>query len=876
MTLMLRKTFIPVLVSAVLTLALACSQNDGRICDPRCEYAENPIGIDVVPRFTWEYDAPGFVQEGYRITVSSSKERLETPDIWDSGIVKGNDPSAVFPQDTPLESFSRYYWKVTAYGSGGKEIESGVSWFETAMMNQSDWTAEWISDNLGKDAEAAPMFRKSFTAESGLQRAKLYISAVAYSRTRINGKPVSDNMLDPGYTHYDRRNLYSVLDVTDLIDKGENVISAVLGNGFYNEIKPVATWNFENARWRDRAKLICELHLEYKDGKKDVIATDSSWKTTSDGPYISNNIYSGDTYDARKEIKGWELPGFNDSAWDNAEEATAPSGLLKSQIAPAVKISAEISPVSVKSFGDTVHVFDFGKNMSGVCRLSISGERGTEVRLVHGELLKSNGRVEMSNIDIYFNPMPGYDFQTDRYIMSGEGVETWNPEFTYHGFRYVEVRTDRPVAMDESSLTAMFLHTGVESAGEFSSSEELFNTVWEMTRQSYLSNLVSIPTDCPQREKNGWTADAWLSMDLGLLNYDGINFYEKWLDDFVDNQTPEGRISGIIPSAGWGYDDWIGPVWDAAAFIIPYALYCYYGDLRPIEKMWPVCERYLDYLQTREEPDGGVTYGIGDWLSYKDITPTQYSSTCYYYYDNILMARFAGLLGKDGSRYAKKAESLRKLINTKYFDPETAVYSNGTQAALALALSLGIPEGKYAGKVAENLNKAVEDNGGHLNFGTIGSKTVLRMLTRYGYEETAYAMAAKTDCPSWGWWVEQGFTTLAETWALSPQWRDASVNHVFFGDVAAWYVNDIAGINFDEEKPGFSNIIFRPHFLDSLDWAKASYDSVRGKISASWSRTGSEITYTIDVPDNCTAEVLLPGQESTKVQAGRHVFRVGE
>ena len=237
---MLRKTFIPVLVSAVLTLALACSQNDGRICDPRCEYAENPIGIDVVPRFTWEYDAPGFVQEGYRITVSSSKERLETPDIWDSGIVKGNDPSAVFPQDTPLESFSRYYWKVTAYGSGGKEIESGVSWFETAMMNQSDWTAEWISDNLGKDAEAAPMFRKSFTAESGLQRAKLYISAVAYSRTRINGKPVSDNMLDPGYTHYDRRNLYSVLDVTDLIDKGENVISAVLGNGFYNEIKPVA------------------------------------------------------------------------------------------------------------------------------------------------------------------------------------------------------------------------------------------------------------------------------------------------------------------------------------------------------------------------------------------------------------------------------------------------------------------------------------------------------------------------------------------------------------------------------------------------------------------------------------------------------------
>lgn len=868
------KRIVSFLSVAAIAFATTCScgtRGDG-ICGLKCEYAVNPLSVDTAPRFVWKYDSPGFTQTAYRITVSGAKDGLDAPDIWDSGIIDGRLPYAIMPETSPLNSFSRYWWKVTAYGEDGTVLESDPEWFETAMMNQSDWSASWISDGRGKDVEAAPMFRKKFNVSGTVARAKLYISAVAYSRTRINGKAVSDIMLDPGYTHYDKRNLYSVLDVTSFIDKGENVISSVLGNGFYNEIKPVATWNFEKARWRDRAKLICELHLEYKDGTAETISTDSSWKTTSEGPYISNNIYSGDTYDARKEIKGWELPGFDDSSWANAEIAEAPSGLMKAQTAQPVRVADEISPVSVKSFGDTVHVFDFGKNMTGVCRLKMTGERGTSVNLVHGELAKPDGRVEMGNINIYFNPLPGYGFQADTYIMSGEGQEIWNPEFTYHGFRYVEVRTDRPVKMDSGSLTALFLHTGVESVGEFSSSEPLFNTIWEMARQSYLSNLTSIPTDCPQREKNGWTADAWLSMDLGLLNFDGIRFYEKWLDDFIDNQTPEGRISGIIPSAGWGYDDWIGPVWDAAAFIIPYALYCYYGDLQPIEKMWPVCEHYLEYLQTREDPDGGVTYGIGDWLSYEAVTPTQYSSTCYYYYDNILMARFAGLLGKDGSRYAEKAATLKKLINRKYFDPDAAIYANGTQAALALALFLDLPEDEYAEKVAANLNKAVVENDGYLNFGTIGSKTVLRMLTRYGYEETAYDMASKKECPSWGWWVEQGFTTLAETWALSPQWRDASVNHVFFGDVAAWYVNDIAGINFDEDKPGFSNIVFRPHFLDSLQWAKASYGSVKGDVAASWTRNGENVTYTVTVPDNCTGKIVIDGQTSVAVASGTHLY----
>lgn len=855
-------------------LAGSCGKRS-TIADMRCEYLASPISVDTQsPRFTWTYeDAGAFAQAGFRLCVATAPEKLVVPDVWNSGEVAGSRPFAVMPDGGLLASRTPYYWQVEAWDADGRRIVSPVAEFETALMNTSEWQARWISDANDKDFVPAPMLRRAFDVRSGVKRARLYVSAAAYAKTALNGEPVSGNLLDPGYTHYDKRNLYAVHDVTDRLREGENVLSAVLGNGFYNAIQPVATWSFEVARWRGRARMICELHIDYADGTHEVVCSDGSWRTTADGPYLSNSIYSGDVYDARREISGWDRPGFDDSKWAQAVEVAAPSPLLKAQSMPAILATREMEPVEVRSFGDTVWVFNFGVNLTGLCRLQVEGERGTQITMTHGEFLKPSGRIEMRNLDIYYKPLPGYDFQTDTYILKGDGRETWTPDFTYHGFQYVELRSSAPVKLDKTSLTARFMHTDVPAVGKFSCSNGLFNRIWEMTRQTYLNNLTSIPTDCPQREKNGWTADGNLAMELALLNYDGIAFYEKWLDDFVDNQNEAGRIAGIIPTAGWGYDDWIGPVWDASAFMIPYTLYNYYGDLRPIEKMWPVCVRYLDYLATREEADGGVTYGIGDWVFYHTQTPTDYTSTCYYYYDNVLMARFAELLGCDGERYARKAEQLRELINTKYYDAEKGLYANGSQAAQGVALYMNIvPEGD-AQRVADNLDRMIAENNYFLDFGTIGSKTVLRMLTRYGHVETAYRMASQTEAPSWGWWVSQGFTTLAETWTLSPEWRDASINHVFLGDVAAWYVNDLAGINFDPAAPGFERIVIAPHFVGALDWAAASYDSVRGEIRSEWRRSGGRVTLKVTVPANTTADIRIDGETVATVTGGVHEFR---
>ncbi len=857
-------------------LVWACSSNNIDIENMRCEYQISPIGIDSpAPRFTWNYttnneDATAFSQDSYQLYIATREQDLRnSPDnSWQSDTIYSDTPHATYQGSEKLKSRTRYYWQVIAWDKTKEhKIISPISSFETAQLNQSDWTGVWITDNHDKDYTPAPMLRKSFIVQDDIQQARLYVSAAAYYKMTLNGKSITLSHLNPGFTHYDKRNLYNTYDVTSQLLKGENVLSAILGNGFYNESAPVATWSYEQARWRNRPRMICEMEILYKNGEKQTIHSDSTWKTST-GPYIQNNIYSGDTYDACLAIAGWDKPGFDDSKWTNAIQVAAPSPLLVSQSMPAIETEQFITPINMRSFGDTVYVYDFGVNMSGVCTLSINGKKGTKVSMQHGELLKDNGRLEMRNLDIYYKPLPGLAFQTDTYILDGK-QGTFTPDFTYHGFQYVEVRSDRPVKLTKESLTAQFIHTAVPPVGKFSCSNELLNKIWKAANQSYLSNLMSIPTDCPQREKNGWTADAHITMDLGLLNFDGITFYEKWLDDMIDNQNEEGRISGIIPSSGWGYDDWIGPVWDAAMFIVPMAIYHYYGDTRSIEKLWPVCTKYLAYLAGREDAEGTVTYGIGDWVFHKTQTPTEFTTTCYYYLDNLYMAKFAELIGKDGSSYAKKAEELKLLINHKYFDTSKAIYANGSQAAQGVALYLGIVPKEYEQQVADNLSTMIKANKNLLDFGVLGSKTVLRMLSKYGYADLAYQMAAQEEAPSWGNWIKQGFTTLAETWILSPEFRDASVNHMFLGDINAWMYNVLAGINYDEQKPGFKHILIQPHFVKGLDWVKAEYKSVNGIIRSEWERKGEQVILKVMIPVNTNATVEYNGKK-IDLRSGKH------
>lgn len=822
----------------------------------RTEYLYEPIGIGTAsPRFTWEYAA-----NEKEFSASRSEIRV------------GTDPEDL-QLYTPRMRFlphTRYYWNVTVWDAAGRrQAPSEIATFETAKFATSDWSAAWITDRHDKACEPAPLFRQTFVCGKNLRQARAYVAAAGYYELFLNGQRVGENYLDPGYTHFDKRILYTTYDVTSLLHSGDNAVAAVLGNGWYNE-QSVAVWNFHEARWRDRPRLLCELRLTYADGTVQTVATDGSWRTAT-GPYTYNNIYSGDRYDARLEETGWKEAGFNDAHWQPAVQTTCPAPRLTAQQMPGIRITEELKPVSVKAFSDRLYVYTFPKTMSGVCRLNVKGKRGTRLTLRYGELLKPDGRLEPGNIDVYYHPVkPEESFQTDEYILKGEGEESFTPSFTYHGFRHVEIESSEPVALTADNLTALFLHTAVTPVGTFACSDTLLNKIWEATMQSYRSNLHSIPTDCPQREKNGWTADAHVAVDLGLLGFDGITLYEKWLDDIHDNQRDSiGDISGIIPSSGWGYGDWPGPVWDAVLFIIPDALYHYYGDTRSIEKLYPTMQRYLDYLASKEQ-DGWLTFGLGDWVYWKSTTDNTYTSTAYYYLDHTLMARFATLTGHDPSPFQAKADQLKERINTRFFDPATGRYAEGTQTAQALALYLGlVPEGKEE-LVAAVLHEKVAANDYFLDFGLLGSKTVPAMLTRYGYVEDAMRMITKTEAPSWGYWVQTcGYTTLAETWTLSPEFRDASLNHVFMGDVAAWMMNQLAGINYDTHRPGFRHIRFTPHFVEGLDWARGEYRSVSGPVVSQWERKGTDVHLTVVVPAGCTAEIEAGG-ETRRVASGQH------
>lgn len=880
MKILCKSALLFLLVAVIPLTGMATATNIDRI---RCEYLKNPLGIDVAtPRFTWEISAGhNGKQTACRLKVATSPQLLKRgkADVWKSRRVNTDIPRMVY-QGPALQAHTRYYWQVEVW-SNSRKLTSEIASFETAKLSITDWhDAKWISDTFDKEFRKAPLLRKSISLEEkNIKNARLYVSGVGYYEFFINGAHVSDRKLEPGYTHFDKRVLYSTYDVTSMLQHGENVLAAELGNGWLN-IQSLSVWEFEKARWRMRPRMIAELRITYNDGTVQTIPTDRTWKTNS-GACSFNNLYSGEVYDARLVHKGWTIPGFDDKKWMPAIEVEAPAKILTSQQMPPIRVVREVKPVSMRKIDDYTYIYDMGENMTGVCRLQVQGPTGTCVTLAHGELIHDDGTLNQGNIEIYFkrkkNGLPQHvdpfeRIQTDTYFLSGNGMETYEPRFTYHGFRYVEVASTRPLTLTQESLTGLCMHTDVEPVGNFACSNEILNKLVEASCNSYLGNLFSIPTDCPQREKNGWTADGYVGMDYGLLFYDGITVYEKWMNDFIDNQRERGDLSGIIPSSGWGYADWIGPVWDAALFIIPNNLYKYYGDTRAIEKMWDTCVRYLQYLETREK-DGKLTYGIGDWVFYKAKTDTHFTSTAFYWLDNVLMAKFADLTGHDGTKYRAKADNLKELINNEWFDAEKKMYANGTQAAQSVGLALGLVPEEHAQAVADNLVRMIRDNGHQLDFGMLGSKFVPAMLVKYGYADDAYKMIIRPEAPSWANWIHRGLTTLPETWVLDKDFKDASLNHAFLGDISAWMMNSLAGINPNPKKPGFAGIIIRPQFINGISWAKGEYRSVRGLIRSEWKREGNQIELNIIIPANTEAELQLR-DKSVALKTGKNQLTI--
>ncbi|MBK7132291.1 MAG: family 78 glycoside hydrolase catalytic domain [Bacteroidales bacterium] len=833
----------------------------------KCEYLINPLGIDSPnPRLTWQMtdDRHGTFQYAYQILVSSDSAELSrlNGSVWNSGKIK-SAKNLVSYQGNPLKPFTRYYWRVILWDQKGrKSVASKTAFFETGMIDKMNWKGSWISDSRDVKIKPAPYFRKSFNVTKKILSARQYIAVAGLYELYINGSKIGNHVLDPAYTRFDRRTLYLTHDVTTYLQQGENVIGVILGNGWYNH-QSTAVWYFDEAPWRSRPKFCTDLRITYDDGSTETITSGTDWKTSL-GPIIFNSIYTAEHYDARLEQPGWDKTGFNDSKWARPILVAAPSSNIVSQVMQPIRQVEEIPAASVNMINKLTAVYDLGRNIAGVSKLKVSGPGGTVIRLKHSERLYPDGRADQSNIDVHYRPTDDKDpFQTDIFILKGEGVETFMARFGYKGFQYVEVTSDKPLNLTKESLTGYFMHSDVPVSGSIESSNPVIDKIWRATNNSYLSNLYAYPTDCPQREKNGWTGDAHIASETGLYNFDGITVYEKWLADHADEQQPNGVLPAIIPTSGWGYHWANGPDWTSTIAIIPWNIYLFYGDSYLLEKYYNNIKRYVDHI-TEISPEGLTDWGLGDWIPIKSRASRELTSSVYYYVDAVILSKAANLLGKneDLAKYDSLSMKIRNAINKKFLDKDKGVYASGLQTELSSPLFWGVVPDDLKQKVADRLAEKVKEDGNKLDVGLLGTKTILNALSENGYPDLAYKLASQETFPSWGWWIVNGATTLYENWPLDTK-SDISMNHIMFGEIGAWLYKSPGGIYPDEMNPGFKNVILKPCFVEGLDHFSATHEGPFGNIVSSWKRAYKGIEYDVEIPANSTATIMLKGTDIT-------------
>lgn len=865
-------------------LGMTASWAQSDTCVPvrlQCDYLESPLGIDNPnPRLSWKLDdvRKSAKQTAYQMWVGTDSLQVvhERGNMWDSK-KQSSDNTLQMYAGQELAPFTKYFWKVKVWDKDGIPSVSKVSSFETGMMNMKNWQGAWIGDGHGIDYKPAPYFRKVFQTKKKIKSARAYLVAAGLFELYLNGEKIGNHRLDPLYTRFDRKNFYLTFDVTKYLQEGKNAIGVLLGNGWFNH-QSIATWNFHEAAWRNRPAFCMDLRITYDDGTVEVITSDRDWKT-SGGALVFNSIYTAEHYDARLEQKGWNTVNFDDSKWKGVRYRQAPSNQIVSQQVQPIRAVEEIKPQKVTQLNDTTYVFDFARNMSGTSRIKVAGEAGTVIRLKHGERLYENGHVDLSNIDVYYYPKDNSDpFQTDILTLSGEGEDDFMARFNYKGFRYVEVTTSKPLKLDENNLKAYFIHSDVTQRGAIKTSSPLIDRMCWATNNAYLSNLMGYPTDCPQREKNGWTGDGHLAIETALYNYDGITVYEKWLGDHRDEQQPNGVLPDIIPTHGWGYGTDNGLDWTSTIAIIPWNLYMFYGDSKPLADNYENIKAYVNYVD-RIAPNGLTTWGRGDWVPVKSKSNKELTSSVYFYVDAAILSKTAKLFGKedDYQHYKALAEKIKQAINAKYLNKETGIYANGSQTELSVPLMWGVVPEDCKEKVVKNLAEKVKQAGFHLDVGVLGAKAILNALSRNGEFETAYKVAVQDTYPSWGWWIVNGATTLLENWDLKAT-RDISDNHMMFGEIGGWFYKGIGGIYPDELNPGFKHIRLEPNFPTELTHFEAKHDSPQGEIVSSWKRKGKRLTYTVKVPANSTATLSFPSNvkdaRTIELEAGEYTFEL--
>lgn len=712
----------------------------------------------------------------------------------------------------------------------------------------------------------ARMLRREFTLAAKPKRAMLYASGLGLSEFYLNGEKVGDHVLSPGLTDYSKRVLYVAFDVTKQLVRGRNCIGAWLGNGRFYSPRPSSskTYGFP--------KLLLTLRIEDADGRITEVTSDENWRLTTAGPIPANNEYDGEIYDARLEQKGWAAPGFDDRDWQSAQVVTAPGGILSAEMAEPIRITGIRKPIRMTEPRPGTFVYDLGQNLVGWCRIKVRGAAGTEVRLRHAETVQADGT-------LYLDNLRGAK-ATDVYTLKGKGTEVWEPRFTYHGFRYVEVQ-GYPGKPNLDSLEACIVNDDLPSAGAFACSNPLLNRIYSNVVWGVRGNYRSIPTDCPQRdERHGWLGDRSAESKGETFIFDNQALYANWVRIMTDAQRPNGSVPDVCPPYWPRYSDNV--TWPSSLVVVPGSLLDQFGDRKVIADAYPTMARWMNHMSGYLTNDLMFRDEYGDWCVPPEdpqlihsLDPARKTApgvlgTTYFYHCLKLMAQYAALLGKtnDFRQWDDLSVRVKDAFNQKFFNAQTGYYDNGSQTSCILPLMFGmVPEEHRAALLAHLIAKIRDESHNHVGTGLVGGQWLMRTLTANGYADLAYTLASQKSYPSWGYMVEKDATTLWELWngdTADPAMN--SHNHVMLaGDLVIWLYEDLAGIKSDPMAPGFRHIIMHPHLVGDLDWVRASHRSPYGWIKSEWHRRAKQFTWTVTIPPNTTAELYLPGSNPSRL-----------
>jgi alpha-L-rhamnosidase len=853
----------------------------------RTEYKENPLGIDArKPRLSWQIisNARGIIQSAYQIRVATSERDLRSASnlVWDSGRVNSDQSIHRAYEGPSLKSGQRYYWQVRVWSASGAASDwSEPAYWEMGLLEPSDWQASWIEPDLQEDVKKpgpAPMLRREFRVTGTVERARAYVTSRGLYEMHLNGRRAGDQVFTPGWTSYKKRLQYQTYDVTGLLRGGDNAIGVVLGDGWY---RGYIGFSGQRNAYGDRLALLLQIKISYKGGREEIIGTDQGWKATT-GPILMSDIYNGETYDARLEKTGWTSAGFADSQWSGVKVADHPKNNLVAPAGPPVRRIEELRPVKIVKTPAGETVVDMGQNTVGWVRLKVQGAAGTTVTLRHAEVLDKQGNFYTENLRVAK--------QTIRYTLKGGGPETYEPHFTFQGFRYVAV-DGFPDELTLDSLTGIVIHSDMPLTSEFETSSPLINQLQRNIIWGQKGNFLDVPTDCPQRdERLGWTGDAQVFARTAAFNMDVAGFFTKWLKDVAADQFESGSVPHVIPNVlGTGGGS---AAWADAAVIIPWTMYLTYGDRRILEEQYTSMVKWVEYVRKRAGDDyvWDGDFHFGDWLAFATTrsdypgatTGKDLIATAMFAYSTDLLGRTARILGKqeDAARYGELLSKIKSAFRRE-FVTETGRVGENTQTAYVLALQFDLLPEELRPVAARRLAEEVRERK-HLTTGFVGTPYLCHVLTRYGYLDLAYLLLNREQYPSWLYPVKQGATTIWERWdGIKPDgtFQDKgmnSFNHYAYGAIGEWMYRVMAGLEIDEAAPGYKHILIQPRPGGGFAAVKASHRTMYGKVVSAWQLKDGAFELAVEVPPNTQATVRLPDGELAAVKESGRALAAGD